>query len=79
MCASIRPPSVELASPTHKCRGALIVITAALVIGAVLILVLPLRLPFSVRFIVAASDLLAAVVIALILRQTAQSSKPPNQ
>lgn len=50
-------------------KTVLLVVTSALVISAILILVLPLRIPFPLRLVVAGTDLLAAVVVALYLRQ----------
>ncbi len=45
----------------------------ALVTGALLVVVLPLKIPLPLRLLIAASDLLAAAVIALYLRQNRQS------
>ena len=56
-------------APLRRRKTVLLVVTSALVISAILILVLPLRIPFPLRMVVAGTDLLAAVVVALYLRQ----------
>lgn len=56
-------------APLRRRKTVLLVVTSALVISAILILVLPLRIPFPLRLVVAGTDLLAAVVVALYLRQ----------
>jgi hypothetical protein len=43
-----------------------------LILSAVVILVLPLRLPWPVRLGVVFTDLMAAAIIALLLRQNSQ-------
>jgi hypothetical protein len=49
-------------------RSLLKIVAIALVASAVL--VLPLPLPWSLRAVVAGTDLLAAVVVAVLLRQS---------
>jgi hypothetical protein len=61
------PPSV----PNRK-RTTLKIVALALVASAVLVLVLPLPLPWPLRAVVAGTDLLAAAVVAVLLRQSAQ-------
>jgi hypothetical protein len=46
------------------------IVASALVASAGLVLVLPLPLPWSLRAVVAGTDLLAAVVVAVLLRQS---------
>ncbi len=57
------------AQPLRRRKTILLVITAGLVISALLILVLPLAVPFPLRLVVAGTDLLVAVTVALYLRQ----------
>lgn len=54
-------------------RSKLRLVVIALVIGAVLIVVLPLKIPLPLCLLIAGSDLLAAAVIALYLRQNRPS------
>ena len=61
------------ASSAPQCsKSALRVVVFALVLGAILIVVLPLKIPLALRALIAGSDLLAAAVIALYVRQNRQ-------
>ncbi len=64
------PPSQAPAPSGLRKRSTLLIILVALIASAVLILVLPLRLPLAARLAVAGGDLIAAIMIAFVLRQS---------
>lgn len=70
----LRPPLTPSPSTppaqVRKRRTTLKVIIVALLLTAGLILFLPLNLPLPLKIAVAASDLLAAAVLGLFLRQS---------
>lgn len=72
------PPDRNIGTPTddpclRRRRSKLRLVVIALAIGALLIVVLPLKIPLPLRLLIAGSDLLAAAVIALYLRQNRPS------
>lgn len=63
------PPDDPRAVQAARRKVMLAAAVAFLLLAALVILVLPVRLPLPLRLAVAGTDLIAAAIIALLLRQ----------
>jgi hypothetical protein len=71
MASSSRPPEVDPDVGAHARRKVMLAVEIGfLLLSALVVLVLPLRLPLPVRLGVIFIDLIAAAVIGLLLRQS---------
>lgn len=69
----LSPAAPPQALPWLRKRSTLVIIFGALLTSAVLVLVLTLRLPLPARLAVAGGDVIAAVMVALVLRQSGKA------